>query len=100
MCLFLPKSSAKVSDNITTIQQIKICSIDLHGTLTKAEQAELLVIANRAKGRAANPPGPPQLAHLSPPPTTFTPPNHRPALTMIHCLLTTRIEIPILTPEN
>jgi len=39
---FLPKSSAKVNDNITTIQQIKVCSINVHGTLTKAEQAELL----------------------------------------------------------
>jgi hypothetical protein len=27
---------------------------------------------------------------------TFRPPNHRPARTMIHCPLTTRIEIPIL----
>ena len=33
-----------------------------------------------------------RLAHR----TTFRPPNHRPARTAIHCLLTTRIEIPIL----
>jgi hypothetical protein len=32
----------KVNDNITTIQQIKVCSINVHGMLTKAEQAELL----------------------------------------------------------
>jgi hypothetical protein len=42
------------------------------------------------------PPGPPQLSASPALRTTSRPPNHRPARTTIHCLLTTRIEIPIL----
>jgi hypothetical protein len=63
----LPKSSAKVNNNITTIQQIKIFSINVHGTLTKAEQAELLGDCKIVlKAAAAHPSGPLQLSASAP----------------------------------